>query len=101
MILVVFRQAADKNENSDTSAMKEGQRLFLDKVEALSHCFQGEDFFSGSVEASMKKNVSYSIKFALSKSGDVLQSSCDCPAGEGPHSTCKHVVAGVFCLNFS
>jgi len=90
-----FRQANDKISNQDSSAIKEGKKLFEDKVEAISYsnvndCF----FFCGSVEAAMKKRLSYSIKFAMTKNSDIVHSSCECPAGMGPHSSCKHVTAG-------
>ncbi len=83
--------------NQDTNAMKKGGLLLKDKVRALSFCYKEEAetyFFSGSVEASMKKNVLYSIKFSIVKPAEVSSSFCECPAGVGPHSTCKHVVAG-------
>jgi len=85
---VLYRQANDYGANHDVSAMKEGQRLFQDKVQAMSQCtWQERFFFCGTVEAAMKKHVSYSIKISLSKVGEVLLSSCECPAGMGPHST--------------
>ena len=30
--------------------------------------------------------------------GDVINSDCECPAGKGPHATCKHVAAILFML---
>jgi len=81
--------------NQDNNAMKKGALLVRDKVRALSFCNEDKtSYFSGSVEASMKKNVLYSIKFSIEKPAEVSSSYCDCPAGAGPHSTCKHIVAG-------
>lgn len=48
-------------------------------------------FFSSIIGAEMKK-VSYNVKVVTSQDS-VLNSACECPAGSGPHSTCKHVVA--------
>lgn len=48
---------------------------------------------SGIVAAAMKK------KLKLEKdSGDPINSECECPAGKGPHSTCKHVAAVLLVL---
>jgi hypothetical protein len=49
-------------------------------------------FFSGIVGAEMRKNVNYSIKIILHQTGEIQNSHCECPAGAGPHGTCKHVV---------
>lgn len=38
--------------------------------------------------------VFYTFKMKLDKvTGDILNSHCECPAGRGPHSSCKHVAA--------
>lgn len=38
--------------------------------------------------------VSYTFKLKLDKvTGDILNSHCECPAGRGLHSTCKHAAA--------
>ena len=50
-------------------------------------------FFSGIVRAAMKKKVTYSLKLKLNDRGEILNSHCECPAGRGPHGTCKHVAA--------
>jgi hypothetical protein len=83
--------------NSSTlSAVKQGELLSDEKVPGMSHCFDEEKhYFSGTVEASMKKDVIYIIKLILTMTGDVLHSSCECAAGAGPSSTCKHVMAGI------
>ncbi len=98
---IVHRQANDRGANGDLSAFKEGEKLIKDKVEGLSHSFRSTDsrhFFTGSVEASMKKRLSYNIRFSMDSQGSIMCSSCDCPAGAGPHSTCKHVVAGLLAV---
>ena len=43
------------------------------------------------VAAAMKKKVSYSFKMKVSVGGELLNSDCECPAGKGPSSTCKHI----------
>ncbi|CAC5379387.1 unnamed protein product [Mytilus coruscus] len=37
--------------------------------------------------------VSYNYHIELDKSGSPVNSKCECPAGKGPNSTCKHVAA--------
>ena len=52
----------------------------------------GITYFSGIVGAEMKK-TSYICQLTVKKeSGEAQNSHCDCPAGAGPHGTCKHVV---------
>lgn len=91
---VLFRQVNDKEANQDISAMTEGAKMAKENVLGLSFAVDNHTFFSGSVEASMKKVV-YAIRLILKSSGDVLFSACDCPAGAGPTATCKHLVAGL------
>ena len=31
--------------------------------------------------------------------GDIVNSDCECPAGKGPHGTCKHIAALLFALS--
>ncbi len=36
----------------------------------------------------------YNVKLRLdSEQGDMVNSQCECPVGEGPHATCKHIAA--------
>ena len=43
----------------------------------------------------MKKDPIYKIKIDTS---DVCGAECSCPAGRGPHASCKHVAASLFAL---
>ena len=65
-----------------------------DSVAALSS-FKNDNltFLSGTVNASMKKRITYSVKVILEESGEVRNSHCECAGGIGPHGTCKHIVA--------
>lgn len=46
--------------------------------------------------------VSYTFKLKLDKvTGNILNSHFECPAGCGPHSTCKHVAAVALMLSKS
>ena len=68
-------------------------------VDALSY-YQDKDqfFFSGIVSAEMR-NKAYIIRIRVeAASGNILNSECDCPAGEGPTATCKHIVAMLLIL---
>jgi hypothetical protein len=92
---ILFRQQNDKEANSDLSALKQGALLAKDKVQGLSYCTSDNKiFFSGLVEAQMKK-VSYAIKFILNDKGEIQFSCCECAAGVGPTATCKHVAASL------
>lgn len=70
-------------------------------VEALSYFGDSMDifYFMGLVSAAMKKSVSYNIKLVVNKKGEILNSHCDCPAGFGPHGTCKHITATLLVLS--
>lgn len=36
----------------------------------------------------------YNVKLRLDgEHGEMLNSQCECPVGEGPHATCKHIAA--------
>ncbi len=93
---IIYRQQNDKAANADLSAMKQGALLSKEKVVGLSvACHEDAVFFCGAVEATMKKNLIYTVRFALDKHGEVQFSWCECPAGEGPTATCKHIVASL------
>ena len=43
--------------------------------------------------------VTYTYRLKLEKeSGDPINSECECPAGKGPHGTCKHLAAVLFVM---
>ena len=42
--------------------------------------------------------VSYNYKLKINHAGDLVNSECECPAGRGPHGTCKHLAAVVLML---
>jgi len=38
--------------------------------------------------------ISYNVKIKVDRENcDTVNSDCECPAGNGPHATCKHVAA--------
>ena len=117
---IVHQQAADEDVNANFSAIKKGQIKVAKPVFSSPHTsFPGKlmapdsvmavsfgapagtssaenvsFFLTGIVAAHMRKCVAYNSKIVIhSKMGEVLNSDCDCPAGKGPHATCKHVVA--------
>jgi len=85
----------------DVAAIKKGRQLMESGVEALSYFGDSIDifYFMGLVSAAMKKSVSYNIKLVVNKKGEILNSHCDCPAGFGPHGTCKHITATLLVLS--
>jgi len=97
-----YRQAVDHLSEGNIQGIEKGQ-LLLDsgRVEACSVNTGGTDtdvFFTGMVRAAMKKKLSYNFKLRLDNSGSVINSHCECPAGKGPHGTCKHVAAVLLML---
>jgi uncharacterized Zn finger protein len=80
--------------------MKKGEKMAKEAVLALSFSIDGGTiFFTGIVAAEMKKQVTYNVKMTLCKAtGGVGNSHCECPAGKGPHSTCKHIVCVLIVL---
>lgn len=85
----------------DIAAVKKGDKLAENGVEALSFFENSSDsifFFMGIVSAAMKKSVSYNVKLVVSKTGEVLNSHCECPSGIGPHGSCKHLTATLIVL---
>jgi len=43
--------------------------------------------------------VAYNVRIKLDMTGDICNSDCECPAGKGPHGTCKHVAAMLHMLH--
>ncbi|XP_046557350.1 uncharacterized protein LOC124266602, partial [Haliotis rubra] len=42
--------------------------------------------------------VTYNYRLKVEKTGEPVNSHCECPAGKGPHSTCKHIAAVLLML---
>ncbi|XP_061184370.1 uncharacterized protein LOC133192371 [Saccostrea echinata] len=98
----VHRLAGDKQCSGDVKAIEKGRNLVESRrIQAVSFLFEeGDMCLSGIVGASMKNKVSYTFKLKLDKvTGDILNSHCECPAGRGPHGTCKHVAAFALMLS--
>lgn len=68
---------------------------FFCQILGFSYIFS---IISGIVKAAMKKKLSYNFKLKLNVRGEVVNSSCECPAGKGPHGCCKHVAAVLIML---
>ncbi|CAH1789676.1 unnamed protein product, partial [Owenia fusiformis] len=98
----ISRLSTDNMDVSDAASLKKGRALL--KSSFISACSVNvEDeafvFFSGLTNAAMKKKVSYNFQIRLSRTtGVILNSNCECPAGKGPHGTCKHVAAVLYML---
>lgn len=49
----------------------------------------------------MSKSVSYVVDICASTTGTLLESQCECAAGMGPNSLCKHVCVVLYgCFKF-
>ncbi|XP_062598497.1 uncharacterized protein LOC134259918 [Saccostrea cucullata] len=53
-------------------------------------------FIKGNCRAEMRKGVCYTIDIKLSNEGSVLEAQCECAAGMGPDTHCKHVAAVMY-----
>lgn len=101
---VLFRQGHDSEANENVSAMTNEEEM-EDSVQALSMFKSPAEiapvcFFIGLVNASMKKNTAYNLKFVVgAETGEIKTSNCECPAGIGPHGTCKHIVSSLLLLS--
>lgn len=92
----LLRIACDAQHTGDIQALHKGKLLLEShRVEVCSVLCSNEDsFFTGIVRAAMKKKVSYNVKLKVSsRTAEIMNSDCECPAGKGPHGTCKHVAA--------
>jgi SAP domain len=100
---VLFRQVCDKASAEDKNSFRKGALMAKDNVIALSFLkdlFSNHSFFTGIVSAAMKKKVQYSVKFILnSETAEIQNSHCECPAGMGPHGTCKHLIAALMAVS--
>ena len=48
----------------------------------------------------MKKDKFYNINLDISMdNSSVMQAECSCPAGKGPHGSCKHIAAVLFAID--
>ena len=91
---IINRQGSDRQSINDVKAFKKGKLVAENSVAALSWYQDLQfSFFCGTVNASMKKNLSYAVRIVLQQTGEVQNSHCECPGGVGPHGTCKHIVA--------
>ncbi|XP_071180991.1 uncharacterized protein [Mytilus edulis] len=92
----VYRMAEDNVYSGDLQSMTKGQLMFESHRVLACSILKNDNgiFVSGVVGAAMKKKVTYNYRLKLEKSsGDPLNSHCECPAGRGPHGSCKHVAA--------
>jgi len=79
----------------DLKSIGKGQDLLDNKkLDACSFVLVGTNFFvTGIVRAAMKKRLGYNYKLKFNQRGEIENSHCECPAGKGPHGSCKHVAA--------
>ncbi|XP_062603717.1 uncharacterized protein LOC134265512 [Saccostrea cucullata] len=66
----IYRMADDRQARNDLKSITKGQLMYE------------------------SDRVSYIYKIKLDKkSGDPVNTHCECPAGKGPHGSCKHIAA--------
>ncbi|XP_069117170.1 uncharacterized protein [Argopecten irradians] len=91
----------DRQAASDVKAIQKGKDMLEGgRILACSLLkYDGHIFLTGIVGAAMKNKVSYNYKISLNETtGDPINSACECPAGKGPHGTCKHIASVLLML---
>ena len=97
---VLYRQVCDQQASQDVRAVARGEKMVAgEAVQAISYTEERDIFyFTGIVDAEMKTTTSYNLKLILSSQGEVQNTQCECPVGQGIHATCKHVTAVLLVL---
>ena len=68
-------------------------------VQDITVSFQNYIYIKASYLPEMRKDCVYKLILVLGKgSFDVLEAKCGCPAGKGPHASCKHIGALCYAL---
>ncbi|XP_059096754.1 uncharacterized protein LOC131891249 isoform X2 [Tigriopus californicus] len=91
----LYRQVNDREAAGDNAAMIRGSKMVENNVLALSFAMERQLFFLTGIVAAEMKQTTYNVMIVLSETGHMRNSCCECPAGQGPNSTCKHVVAAI------
>ena len=74
---IINRQGSDRQSINDVKAFKKGKLVAENSVAALSWYQDLQfSFFCGTVNASMKKNLSYAVRIVLQQTGEVQNSHC-------------------------
>lgn len=90
-----LRAASDSHSMGDQKALAKG-KLLLESLNVHACSIRPDNadvYFSGIVHASMKKSVAYNVKMKVQWSGEIINTECECAAGQGPYATCKHLAA--------
>lgn len=96
---VLHHQAFANQPLGDQASLSKARKMTENSIQALSiHKDGNTSYFSGIVEKSMKK-LHYNIKIVIQQNGKITCSECECPAGKGPHSTCKHVCSCLLAIS--
>jgi len=96
---IMNQQGYDSRSISDNKSLRKGKLLSEESVVAISMFLEtSRAFITGTVNASMKKRLSYSVKVIFETSGEIKMSHCECPGRIGPNSTCKHIIAIILVL---
>ena len=88
-------------ESLQTHMNKKAYPLFKDgHVQSIRASFSDEKVtYMSKCLPEMKKNITYTINLVVSlQGGDIVSASCGCPAGMGPHGSCKHIAAMCYTL---
>ena len=98
----VTRTVTDNLPAADFKSMnKSAEGLFrCGHIQAIQVCSTNEYLFlKANCIPEMRKDRVYHVRMALSKDGyDVSHVECGCPAGIGPHGSCKHIGALAYAL---
>ena len=99
--------ASDNKEAADFSSVSDkAYRLFskgyVQRIEVCSPPNQKEKFFVRCKVHPQMKDGTYDVELVVSRKEDVISkvewAKCACPAGKGPHASCKHLSALFYAL---
>ena len=93
-IVTFYDTCGKKWEEKYETMYKERYCRFIRVAES-----NGTIYARGSVWAEIKKTVCYDVDIALSASGVIMETQCECGVGQGPSAHCKHV--GTFLIRLA
>ena len=75
---VLYRQSSDLLSAMDIAGLKKGEKLLIESVAAFGYLqVENQYFFSGIVNASMKKKVQYATRLVVNHRGEIQNTDCE------------------------
>ena len=96
----VYQKEADGLEKEDWKSLNfGGYKLFREgHVQKIYVSSSGSVSVKAICLPEMKKDRTYSLELVIIPSMEISRGICTCPAGKGPHGSCKHLAALCFAI---